>query len=116
MKSLILSSLLLSSAYGAAVNKKVSYDGFKVFRVAAGNALAEVESTVGRLGLEKWIDGAENTGHLDVVVAPTQLQAFENAGLNATVMHEDLGVSIAAQENYGVFGMHSSLSVSLTAC
>lgn len=104
MKSLLLTSLLLSSASAAAVNKKVSYDGFKVFRVSAGDNLAAVEDTVTALGLDKWIDGAENTGHLDVVVAPKQLQAFEEAGLNSTVMHDDLGVSIAAQEQ--VSGMY----------
>ncbi|EON69315.1 hypothetical protein W97_08575 [Coniosporium apollinis CBS 100218] len=103
MKSLILTSLLLSSASAAAVNKKVSYDGFKVFRVSAGDNLAAVEDTVTALGLDKWIDGAENTGHLDVVVAPKQLQAFEEAGLNSTVMHDDLGVSIAAQEQVSAF-------------
>jgi hypothetical protein len=73
----------------------VSYDGYKVFRIATGDSLAAIEESLAPLALEPW--NRDVTRHMDVMLAPDQLEEFVALDLNATVMHEDLGADIAAE-------------------
>ncbi|KAH7318204.1 zinc carboxypeptidase [Stachybotrys elegans] len=102
--SVLLTSLLASAAAGAAVTPReeqdspVSYAGFKVFRVATNGRPSRVEARLADSGLvyEQWNDDVAT--HIDVVVAPGNVAAFEALGsLSYRVMHEDLGASIAAE-------------------
>ncbi|ETN41549.1 uncharacterized protein HMPREF1541_03485 [Cyphellophora europaea CBS 101466] len=73
----------------------VSYDGFKVFRIATGDSLAAIEEKLSLFSTEPW--NRDLSQHIDVALAPNQLADFEALGLNATIMHEDLGADIAAE-------------------
>lgn len=76
-------------------DEPVSYDGFKVFRIATGDDLTTVEEKLTSFAAEPW--NRDISQHLDIVLAPEQLADFEALGLNVTVMHEDLGADIAAE-------------------
>ena len=97
MRFLILNSLFISlgSAAVASRSSHVSYDGHKVVRVKTGTRLSAVQDSLSRLSLESWNQNAAT--HIDVVVPPEQLVAFEMLGLNSHVMHEDLGRSITEE-------------------
>lgn len=107
MKSLpLLTSILASTAASAAVtglsdteDEPISYDGFKVFRLPTHGHPATVEEKLKSITFEQWNHDVDR--HLDVVVAPDQLDAFEALGLDFHVMHEDLGSSIAAETASG---------------
>ena len=98
MKSVLVSSLLLSLASAAAVTsnaKRVSYDGYKVVRV---KATAEVDSIIADKGLPTW---AKEHGNIDVLLPPTQLHALDK--FSSTVMHEDLGASVAKEAAFEAY-------------
>lgn len=92
---------LLASASAAAVTNKVSYDGYKVFRVGTVDqaAVDHLKSVSEKLGLQRWeaplVPGAYN----DFAVAPHQLEQFNKlvGDLKPKVMHEDLGHSISQE-------------------
>lgn len=84
-----------------AEEEKITYDGFKVFRVATHHDPAEVKNKVASLqAISLNMDDEE---HLDLAVAPTDVQAFEELGLETAVMHEDLGADIRAQMEYAEY-------------
>lgn len=114
MKS-FLAALLLGAAPLAAASpapapqsssQRVSYDGYKVFRLPVGTDASKVAGIVDRLGLSTW-KGAPRAGSFaDVVVPPAQVDAFrgEIAGMEAVVtMHEDLGASIAEEASFQAY-------------
>ncbi|KAF2843258.1 hypothetical protein M501DRAFT_926284 [Patellaria atrata CBS 101060] len=105
MKVQFLSTLFVSLAAAAAVQKRTNYGGYKVFRVAYGSDSSSVDNIVSSLSLQTWKAAAKNTGHVDVVVPPEQLEAFEEAtaDLETSVMHKNLGASIAQEEDFGVY-------------
>jgi hypothetical protein len=76
-------------------DEPVSYDGFKVFRIATGDDLQAVEEKLASFSAEPW--NRDISQHLDIALAPEQLADFEALGLNVTVMHENLGADIAAE-------------------
>lgn len=102
------SSALLSLTFslGALSNpllteRQVSYDGFGVYRVPVGDDAAQVTSLVADLELETWKSLNKPGAYADVVVPPEKLAAFQErvAGIaGVEVMHADLGVSIAAEQ------------------
>jgi carboxypeptidase A4 len=77
-----LATLAVASA--AAVNNKVTYDGWKVYRVTVGSDSAKLSS---------------------VMVPPLQVLEFESGiqGYNSLVMHKDLGASIAQEEIFETY-------------
>ncbi|KAF2714342.1 hypothetical protein K504DRAFT_477890 [Pleomassaria siparia CBS 279.74] len=101
--SLTLASLGLASAASVA-NKvsKVSYDGWKVFRVNDGDT-AEFQAVVDNLQLKTWKGRVGHSAVVDVVVPPTQIEAFTSSGLDTKLMHDDLGASIADETNFPVY-------------
>lgn len=75
----------------------VSYDGFKVFRITTGDALADIQEKLSAFSVEPW--NRDIAQHIDVAFSPDQLADFEALGLDVTVMHEDLGADITAESS-----------------
>jgi len=113
MKSAILAlgSALLGLASAAPPSRSEgrpqykSYDGYKVFRVAVGDATDKVNGIISDLGLETWKGAAKAHSMADIVVPPTQLKAFQAKakGLDIQTMHEDLGLSIMDEQTFSTY-------------
>ncbi|KAK5631477.1 hypothetical protein RRF57_007191 [Xylaria bambusicola] len=73
------------------------YAGFKVFHVRTHGHPAAVQEKLSSITYEQW--NRDINSHIDIVVAPDQLPAFEELGLEFDVMHKDLGASIAAESS-----------------
>lgn len=101
--SLGLASLGLASA--ASVAAPVNYDGWKVYRVNVGDKNAEFSKIVSDIGLATWKGRVETSKVVDVMVSPSQLDAFEKAAesLETQLMHDNLGESIAAEADFPVY-------------
>ncbi|KAF4964504.1 hypothetical protein FSARC_7568 [Fusarium sarcochroum] len=87
---------LLSLALGAiaAPSPEVkSYDGYKVFRVNT-HGKQDVEDKLSSVTHDEWEHGFQ---HVDIVVAPDDVNAFEGLKLDYTTLHEDLGTSITGE-------------------
>ena len=97
MRNFLLSSLLVALTSAAAVSNRVSYDGYRVVRVKSSD---EVKSIIADNSLATWIGAGRANGQVDVVVPPG-VKAFD--GLDAQVMHQDLGASIAKESDYEVY-------------
>lgn len=99
--TLFLSALSLAVASPYIHSRQVSYDGYQVFRVPVGLDASKVTEIVEKLELDTWKAPNKAGAFADVVVSPEKLQAFneEVAGIEGIeVMHEDLGASIAAEQ------------------
>lgn len=91
---LALATLGLTTPVDRAVSNKVSYDGYKVYRVSVPDAsidnLAGIELRRRRGNAGVW--------DVDVAVAPHEVAAFEAAqGKASTVLSHDLGADFAAE-------------------
>ncbi|KAL5115438.1 hypothetical protein ACEQ8H_006659 [Pleosporales sp. CAS-2024a] len=98
-----LASLGLVSA--ATVQKKVSYDDWKVYRINVGDKAAAVNNVVNKLSLQLWKGKPTESAVVDVMVPPSQIEAFEasTAGIETSVMHDNLGLSIANEDVVHVY-------------
>ncbi|KAH8179486.1 zinc carboxypeptidase domain-containing protein [Sarocladium implicatum] len=97
MKLSIFATLALTSAGVLAApkaEKPKSYDGFKVFRVSTHGETSQVESKLEDVTYQPW---EHSDTYLDVVIGPDDLEAFEKLGLDARVMHKNLGQSISEE-------------------
>lgn len=89
-------SSLGSVALGHAQASKGQYDGHQVLRVRTDGRPNAVLKRLASVYLEPWKE--ETVGsHFDVVVPPEKLAHFESLNLRSTVLHADLGESIAAE-------------------
>ncbi|CAN8104497.1 unnamed protein product [Discula destructiva] len=82
-------------------DRQVSYEGYGVFRVPAGDDPSRVNSLVEDLELEVWKSLKKPGAYADVVVPPEKMAAFQGqiAGIEGVeVMHENLAESIAAEQ------------------
>lgn len=98
MKFFFAAPLLLSLASAAALaprEEKITYDGFRVYRIATGDNLASVKDQLSGFSLQSW--NLDVSKHMDFALSPDQIEKFEALGLDATVMHQDLGADIAAE-------------------
>ncbi|KAF6820090.1 Metallocarboxypeptidase A-like protein-like protein 1 [Colletotrichum plurivorum] len=98
MKLLAALSLALPLASAAAVTpleKKITYDGFKAFRIATHNDPATVKQRIAGIAVIPF--NLDNSEHLDVAVPAGDISKFEKLGLETTVLHEDLGADIAEE-------------------
>ena len=106
MKFLLGACSLLGLASAATLQpRKVTYDGYKVVRLPVGMDASKVTGIVNKLGLSTW-KGAPKAGYMaDIVVAPEKFDDFTKAteGMELTVMHENLGQSIAAESEFPAF-------------
>lgn len=82
------------SVLAAPKSKPKSYDGFKVFRVNTHGDTPSVESQLKSVDYEAW---EQSPTHIDVLIAPDNLSAFQDLGLDTRLMHQDLGKSIAVE-------------------
>jgi hypothetical protein len=89
----------------ASIATKVNYDGWRVYRVNVGDNTAKFSKVVSDIGLEIWKGKADKSAVVDVMVSPSQLEAFEKeAGeLEVKLMHENLGNSIFAEADFPVY-------------
>ncbi|KAK5659583.1 hypothetical protein OQA88_785 [Cercophora sp. LCS_1] len=112
MKSsaILLSLAALASAASVRSHSAKSYDGYKVFRLDVGQDVERVNGVIDKLGLSTWMGKPKAGGKSDIVVPPSAVDAFakEVEGLGLLAMHEDLGASIRAQEEYGVYAAGSA--------
>lgn len=105
MKLLGVALASLGFASAASVTKKVSYDDWKVYRVNVGSNAAKFGDVMSRLQLETWKGKPASSDVVDVMVPPSQIADFESstAGIETRVMHENLGLSIADEQSFGVY-------------
>ncbi|KAK3934265.1 zinc carboxypeptidase [Diplogelasinospora grovesii] len=109
MKQIIFSSLFALCAAVAVQQRRVSYDGHKVFRVSVGQEVAKVNGIVSKLGLTTWKGAPRAGAFADIVVPPAQVSAFtaEITGMDTITMHEDLGASIAEESTFYTYAAGS---------
>lgn len=110
MKFLTGLSFVLPLASAAAVTpleKKITYDGFKAFRIATHNDAASIKSKIANIAAIPF--NLDNSEHLDVAIPADDISKFEKLGLETTVLHEDLGADIAEE---GTFAPYESTFLS----
>ncbi|KAI2610242.1 uncharacterized protein GGS25DRAFT_531153 [Hypoxylon fragiforme] len=77
----------------------ISYNGYKVLRVNAHGHPSTIKGKLSGISYEQWNDDIYK--HIDIIVPPDQVSAFEALGLDYQVMHDDLGASISAESISG---------------
>lgn len=114
MKFPVLASLFMLTT--VASSAKVSYDGAKAFRIPVGEDVTPLMDIIHKLSLPIW-KGAPNgiplaNSHVDLVVPAAKVSDFAKmtASMQAEVMHEDLGLAIAA-EGMAASDMSSKLTI-----
>lgn len=95
MRASTFSSVFFTLLGFVAADEKLSYDGYKVYRVKTGKALEIVQSKLKAFDFEQW--NHDSTSHIDVVIPARETASFEALGLDFRVMHANLGDSIAAE-------------------
>lgn len=98
MKSLLLLAPALLSLVSAAVLPRepaVSYDGYKVFRVATNGSVEATKAKLQQFTDDFW--NRDLTQYIDVAISPKQLAKFQSLQLDSKVLHEDLGKDISTE-------------------
>ena len=106
MKPVPAISLFLAFSSAAVVQpRRASYDGYKVLRLAVGDEAEKLNGIVSRLNLPTWKGAPRAGAFADIVVPPAQFEEFskEVVDMDAIVMHEDLGASIAAESAFNFY-------------
>jgi len=80
------------------VERKITYDGYKAYRIATHRDAKSVTDKLAPLAVVPYNQNTDD--HVDVVIPPGTIAAFEALGFKAEVLHEDLGADIRAE---GVF-------------
>jgi carboxypeptidase A4 len=103
MKLLTL-SFALGLASAASVATKVDYTGWRVYRVNVADN-AKFSKIVSDIGLATWKGKPATSKVVDVMVSPSQLNAFEQASkeLQTKLMHDNLGEAIEAEADFPVY-------------
>lgn len=91
------SSGVLALALPAIAAAKISYDGYKVFQIDSHN---DYEGVLASLKGLKTVDlsCADDHNHIDIAVAPEDLEAFAALGLDTVATVEDLGTEFAREQ------------------
>jgi hypothetical protein len=105
MKFLGVTLASLGFASAASVAKKVSYDGWKVYRINVGSSAANISNVVSKLQLELWKGKPASSDVVDVMVPPSAVKDFEasTSDIETSVMHSNLGLSIAEENSFSVY-------------
>ncbi|OAL43810.1 hypothetical protein IQ07DRAFT_288497 [Pyrenochaeta sp. DS3sAY3a] len=105
MKFLGVTLATVGLVSAASVTKKVSYDDWKVYRVNIGSNTDKFTDVVNKLQLETWKGKPATSNVVDVMVPPSQVADFEASteDIETEVMHENLGLSIADEQSFGVY-------------
>ena len=96
----LLAPVALASAVPK-VDRKVSYNGYKAYRVSTGSLAQIVKDKIAAFSTVQFNFGTSE--HLDVAIAPGDVAAFEALNFNTTIMSEDLGAEIATEGQFGVY-------------
>ncbi|KAI0512930.1 hypothetical protein F5B22DRAFT_289873 [Xylaria bambusicola] len=99
---LVLATVAACASAIPTIQLSSPYAGFEVFRVKTDSHPAAVQEKLSGIISEQW--NYDINSHIDVVVAPDQLLAFEELGLEFDVMHSDLGASITAESSRSSLG------------
>uniref|UniRef100_A0A8H7KD47 Peptidase S53 activation domain-containing protein n=1 Tax=Bionectria ochroleuca TaxID=29856 RepID=A0A8H7KD47_BIOOC len=100
-KATLLALFAAGSALAAPTTEddvdRVSYDGFKVYRIWTHGRPADVRSKLdaGLASYERWND--DGLYHIDILVSPSEVSAFEALHLEHKILHEDLGASVQSE-------------------
>lgn len=70
------------------------YEGTKVYHVKTGIHVADIHERLTEVSHNIWESASD---HIDVAIPRHEIAKFEALGLNARVLHGNLGVSIAAE-------------------
>ncbi|KAI0120804.1 hypothetical protein F4776DRAFT_631891 [Hypoxylon sp. NC0597] len=100
MKVSYWASLLVSLAASVAALPKtdtVSYDEYKVLRINTYGRPSTVKEKIANISYEQWNHDVYK--HIDILISPDQVSAFEALKLEYQVMHENLGNSIIAESS-----------------
>lgn len=81
------------------VAAKVSYDGYKAFRIDTQGKYADVESAIAGLEFVSLSCEGDHKS-LEVAIAPKSLDAFKKLGLKTTVLSEDVGAELASEGDF----------------
>ncbi|KAI5363900.1 Putative peptidase M14, carboxypeptidase A, metallocarboxypeptidase-like, propeptide [Septoria linicola] len=93
LRLLSLAPLALASVLPR--EEAVSYDGYRVYRIATAGDDASVLEKLSALNFEQW--NLRTADHVDISIAPDAIEQFEALGLNYKTMHADLGADIAKE-------------------
>ncbi|KAK0715334.1 hypothetical protein B0H67DRAFT_239081 [Lasiosphaeris hirsuta] len=109
---ILLAPLVLATAVPKQ-ERKITYDGYKAFRISTEHDAAAVKEKLAGLSVVPFNFNTEE--HLDIAIAPEDITAFEALNLTAEVMHEDLGADIAKHETFSAYeGVTAQAIPSLT--
>ncbi|KAI4240375.1 MAG: hypothetical protein L6R40_005201 [Gallowayella cf. fulva] len=110
MKFFLLAPVIFGLASAVVVPRKANYDGYKVVRLSVGSNLAKVRTLIQDLTLSTWNGGAKANAEVDIVVPADKVAEFQSstADFEKTVMHENLGVSIAEETAYPDYRLGSA--------
>ena len=102
--SIVVGVTALWSLAAADEEEKVSYDNYQVVRVSIEDQVELVEGLIESLDLPTWGGALRENRRVDVVLPPENQEEFfgaiEAEDLEYVILHEDLGESIAEQEEY----------------
>ncbi|KAH0422346.1 zinc carboxypeptidase [Colletotrichum camelliae] len=73
----------------------VSYDGYQVLRVTTGADSAAVLEKLSSIKYDEWNTVVNK--HIDIAIAPNQIERFQTLALEYHIMHDNLAVSIASE-------------------
>ncbi|KAL8770181.1 MAG: hypothetical protein Q9209_004023 [Squamulea sp. 1 TL-2023] len=110
MKFLLFAPFFLTLVSSLIVPRKINYDGYKVIRLSVGSSLQKVETLIQNLSLSTWNGGPKPNAEVDVVVPADKVKEFESstAEMQKTVMHENLGASIAQESDFSDYRLGSA--------
>ncbi|UPL02011.1 hypothetical protein LCI18_012945 [Fusarium solani-melongenae] len=89
--------LLLSWIFTLIVAERVSYDGYKAFRVAAGKNIEQIRDQLSSFGSVSLGCEKDYSGYLDIAIPPQSISDFEALGLQVTVISDDLGADFTIE-------------------
>lgn len=95
LHALALALPLAAAARLAPRGEFVSYSGYKVVHVERRSDGPDVLDTLS--GLNTVDLSHEQTGHVDLAIAPEDFDAFKALGVRHDVVHEDLGAELARE-------------------
>lgn len=81
---------------------RVSYDGFKAFHIDSHHDYDAVQEKLSAFRVVD-IGCGDDHDHLDVAVAPEDIEAFEALGLDASVIAQDVGAELAREGTLGPY-------------
>ncbi|KAI8275130.1 zinc carboxypeptidase [Colletotrichum sp. SAR 10_98] len=98
---MIMHPLALFALIGGLVSASspVSYDGYQVLRVTTGANSAAILEKLSSIEYDEWNTVVNK--HIDIAIAPNQIERFQTLALEYHIMHENLAVSIASESATG---------------